>query len=126
MSLQNPRVGEAVVYTKSKQSAAPGPRAKQVNPARQGDSYSYVVDKYWRIKQVHGDATVTLVTRRGKMHVLPIEDPCLRKANLWERLLQSHRFPSRSSFTNDSEASLEYSHGKIFPFNAIMRIDHPT
>lgn len=40
-------VGDLVVYRKSKRSTAPGPRAKNIQPATHGEEYGYSVDKYW-------------------------------------------------------------------------------
>ncbi|MEO8270266.1 MAG: hypothetical protein ABI557_11140 [Aureliella sp.] len=87
-------VGDQVVFVKSKQSTAPGPRAQQVNPSLKGDQYSYVVEKYWVVVAVHDDASVTLVTRRGKEHRVQLDNPLLRRANLWERFVYARRFPS--------------------------------
>lgn len=101
MGLRTPNEGDPVVYSKSKQSVSPGPRARHVNPAGKGDSYSYVVEKHWSIKEVHADGTVTLVTRRGKTHVVRTEDPCLRPANLWERLIYAARFPGATEPSGD-------------------------
>ena len=87
------KVGDQVVFTKSKRSVSPGPRARQVSPDQKGNLYSYVVDKYWTIKEVHSDGTVTLITRRGKEHTLAQDTPGLRRARLWEKLLLKNRFP---------------------------------
>ena len=84
-----------VVYTREKHSLSPGKRAKNISPAPRGEMYSYEVDKYWVVRQVQ-DGVVVLETRRGKQHSLPIGDSRLRKANLWERLFFSRRFPEKS------------------------------
>ncbi len=89
----NFKVGDKVVYSKSKQSGAPGPRAQDVAPSPKGDDYTYVVDKYWIVREVHPDGHLTLMTRRGKTHVIPIDDPCLRLAGFWERVFHAKRFP---------------------------------
>jgi hypothetical protein len=85
-----------VVYTREKHSLSPGRRAKNISPSPHGEMYSYEVDKYWIVRQVR-DGEVVLQTRRGKTHSLPLQDARLRKANLWERLFFSHRFPSKSN-----------------------------
>lgn len=84
--------GDWVVYRKTKQSRVPGPRAQQVMASPKGDSYGYIVDKFWVVEAVRDDGTVFVKTRRGKHHRLSIDDPCLRKANFLERMLHRHRF----------------------------------
>ena len=61
------QVGDRVVFAVSKRSTRPGPRAKGIVPAAQGDSYSYTVDKFWMVVSVEDDE-LTLVTRTGKEH----------------------------------------------------------
>jgi hypothetical protein len=38
-----------VVYRKQKNSLHPGPHAQDIQPALHGDSYSYSVEKFWRV-----------------------------------------------------------------------------
>ncbi len=83
-----------VIYTREKHSLSPGRRAKNISPSPHGEMYSYEVDKYWIVRQVH-EGKVVLETRRGKMHTLPVEDFRLRKANFWERIFLSQKFPRR-------------------------------
>jgi hypothetical protein len=85
--------GDVVVYWKQKSSLHPGPHAKDIQPALHGDSYSYVVEKFWRVVAVQSDHTLVVRTRRGKLHSLFSNDANLRKAHWWERLLFRHRFP---------------------------------
>lgn len=72
-----------------------------MTPGAKGEQYNYVVDKYWAIAEIHEDGTVTIKTRRGKTHLIKLDDPCLRRANLWERLFYSSRFPRVSSTDRD-------------------------
>jgi hypothetical protein len=85
--------GDLVVYTMSKQSPQPGPRARSVHPAEFGDDYSYVVDKFWMVASVLDNDRVVLVTRRGKRRIARANDPLLKKANWWQRLRFRNRFP---------------------------------
>jgi hypothetical protein len=85
--------GEPVIYRLTKSSIRPGPRAQKVAPAPQGDSYSYLVEKFWVVRDVLPDGRVVLATRRGKEHVVPADDPNLRHARWWERLVYRGRFP---------------------------------
>ena len=62
--------GDLVVYRKSKVSTHPGPRAANIHPAPNGDSYSYTVDKYWIVETVLDDGTIVASTRAGKKNEL--------------------------------------------------------
>ena len=88
------RAGTIVVYSKEKVSVHPGPRAKNVRPARHGDLYWYEVDKYWIVESV-SEGGLVLRTARGKSHVVPADDPNLRKPSLkewlWLHLLARER-----------------------------------
>jgi hypothetical protein len=86
-------VGDVVVYRKLKVSAHPSPRAYDIHPAGQGDSYQYLIDKYWTIEQVLRDGRVVVITRTNKHHWLSPSDPNLRKAGLIIRLRYRKRFP---------------------------------
>ncbi len=97
------RIGDRVVYRKSKQSLQPGPRAEHVKPFEKGDGYSYTVDKFWIVAGILDDGTLVLKTRRGKQHRVSPGDPALRKANWWQRLRHRARFDEiESSQTGDS------------------------
>lgn len=88
------KTGDQVVYRKRKVSPHPGPRAEGIRPSRAGDDYTYEVDKYWTVAEVHQDGTLELVTRGGKAHRVSIDDFHLRKASLYERLFLRSRFPT--------------------------------
>ncbi len=92
-----------VVYRKQKFSASPGPRAKNVSAPKHGDTYSYVVDKYWVIKQRLDDNSLLLVTRTGKEHVVDADDPRLRLAKWWERWLLADRFRGEDQLAGGDE-----------------------
>ena len=87
------RRGDVVVVARQKFSTSPGPRAREVSPATSGDSYSYIVDKYWLVKSCD-DGELRLLTRTGKEHVIPADDFRVRKPTIWERLFARSRFPS--------------------------------
>lgn len=88
------RKGDWVVYTKQKSSTSPGKRAQEVSPATKGDGYSYVVDKFWVVQEIIDDKALLLRTPGGKENTVSVEDPMLRKANIWEKLVHSRRFRS--------------------------------
>lgn len=84
--------GDSVVYAKHKHSVMPGPRARDVDSAPQGEGYSYVVDKFWVVKGVNESGQLVLVTRRGKEHAV---DPCdfnLKRPTLWQRWWHRQRY----------------------------------
>lgn len=87
------RPGDAVVYTKTKHSTNPGPRAHDIDPASRGEYYTYAVDKYWVVENVDANG-IQVRTRRGKCHTIRPDDPRLRPAKWWERLFLKGRFPS--------------------------------
>lgn len=90
-------IGDRVIYTRDKYSNRPGPRAKNVSPTPHGETYAYQVDKFWVVNEFLPDGSIVLQTRRGKNHVVSSDDPRLRKASWWERLIYSSRFPEVSS-----------------------------
>jgi hypothetical protein len=86
----NYHIAQIVVYSKTKHSAHPGPRAKEVHPAERGDDYAYVVDKFWKIIGLT-ETSVKLVTRQGKEHCVDVNDPCLRKLRWWEKIIYRNK-----------------------------------
>jgi hypothetical protein len=85
--------GEPVIYRVSKWSTRPGPRAQSIRPARAGDYYRYVVEKFWIVEQVRSDGMLVLRTRRGKDRVVPPDAAALRRPSLWERWWYRRRVP---------------------------------
>ncbi len=86
-------IGDPVVFRMTKVSTEPAKRAHDVHPAPSGETYTYLVDKFWTVSQVYGTGELLLVTRRGKQHRVAVDDPRLRPARLWERWLYRERFP---------------------------------
>jgi hypothetical protein len=91
------RPGDRVVYTASKHSRHPGPRAERVTPERNGEGYHYDVRKYWIVRAVDADGRLTVVTRRGKERHIAASDERLRPARWWESLFFASRFPPAHS-----------------------------
>lgn len=83
--------GDWVIYRKQKTSNSPGPRAKEVRASSGGESYHYMVDKFWIVEEVLDDG-LKLRTRRGKRNKIPWNDPRLRAPSWWERLVYRGRF----------------------------------
>ena len=88
----NWREGDWAVYRKSKQGANPGRRAAQVIASSKGETYRYIVDKFWVVDEVLADGRLRLVTARGKVHTIDPDDPNLRRPGLLQRLLWRERF----------------------------------
>ncbi len=85
-------VGDWIIYRKQKRSPSPGPRAKSIHADQSGEEYTYIVEKYWIVQEIGPDGTLTLITRQGKQHVIPPDDPRLRKPGPIERWLVASRF----------------------------------
>lgn len=97
-------IGDWVIYRKSKMSPQPGPRAAQIAPSASGETYAYVVDKFWVVVDTGENGDLVLQTRRGKRHELSAEDPGLRHANWLDRLRYSRRFQEvELAISNGSE-----------------------
>ena len=85
--------GDFVVYRMSKESNRPGRRARHVEPSSAGETYRYLVDKYWVVDDAPDSGELTLRTRTGKIHQIDSNDRSLRRANFFERLFLRARFP---------------------------------
>ena len=88
--------GDPVFYFVTKDSERPGPRAVNVAPASQGDTYRYRVKKFWRVAKVLEDGRLLLYTRRGKQHVCPSTDRNLAKPSFFGRFWYRKRFPDHN------------------------------
>lgn len=84
--------GDWAVYRKSKNGSNPGRRASQVMASSKGESYCYIVDKFWIVDDVLSDGRLKLITARGKVHTIEPEDPNLRRPSILQRLLWRERF----------------------------------
>jgi len=87
-------IGDGIVYRKQKLSAHPSPRAYDIRPSGQGETYRYFVDKYWTVENVLRDGRIIVTTRTNKHHYLSPNDPNLRKAGPLVRLRCWKRFPA--------------------------------
>jgi hypothetical protein len=107
------QVGDPVVFRLTKYSTEPGPRARDITPAVHGETYRYVVDKYWSVSAVTADDQLVLITRRGKTHTVRRDDPRLRKAYWWERWLYGRRFPEVGKLTAPADGAAAQSHSSL-------------
>ena len=85
------KIGDWVIYRKQKSSKAPGPRAVDVRASTGGETYQYMVEKFWVVEDI-GDDSMLLRTRRGKQNTIAFDDPRLRIPSWWEKLLYRQRF----------------------------------
>lgn len=85
--------GDRIIYCKQKASNRPGPRARDVYAAPFGETYSYIVDKFWRVQDFTDDGRIVVTTRTHKVHYLNPNDPNLHKAGWIERVRYRSRFP---------------------------------
>ena len=90
-------VGDPIIYRVQKVSPHPGLRARSVHPAQRGDTYCYMVDKFWTVGDVLRDGRIVAVTRTNKRRFLRPDDRNLRRAGLVERLRFRRRFPQLAS-----------------------------
>lgn len=97
--------GDRVIYRKQKSSTSPGERAIEVRPASSGETYQYMVDKFWIVDEVLEDNQIRLRTRRGKIHIVPADDLRMRTPRWWERWLYRSRFESIELANQASESS---------------------
>ena len=90
-------VGDHIIYRKQKASPHPSRRARNIRPSDYGETYSYLVEKYWVVSAVLDDGCIEVMTRTGKLHYLRADDPNLRQPSLIERWFYRDRFPQLSS-----------------------------
>jgi len=85
--------GDWVIYVKTKYGPQPDPRATVVAPMAKGENYTSQIEKFRRVVRVGDDGTVLLRTQSGKLRLMDADDPNLRHAHWWERVLYRRRFP---------------------------------
>jgi len=98
--------GDLVIYTVTKQSPHPGPRARGIQASQGGEDYAYVVDKFWMVLEVLSGDQVLLATRRGKRRTVLVSDPMLKKAGWWQRLRYRSRFPGQEVLSEKSSGEV--------------------
>ncbi len=69
------------------------PGAKQVVPSLRGESYSYVLDKFWLVMGKADSGKLRVRTRRGREFQIDPDDRRLRAATWRERAVWRHKFP---------------------------------
>lgn len=86
-----------------KHKAHPSRRAQGIQPAANGDTYSYYVRKYWVVSNVLDDGRLMLETPRGKKRTVHADDPSLKHATILDKIL--HRSALGQSETAAATAS---------------------
>lgn len=89
---RNWKPGDWVIYRMSKHGVAPGRRAHHVSASQKGESYNYIVDKFWVVERVAANGDLHVRTPGGKTRVLSAQDPNLRPARWWHRFQWGERF----------------------------------
>tara|TARA_R110002049_G_scaffold185580_3_gene353809 strand:- start:33179 stop:33499 length:321 start_codon:yes stop_codon:yes gene_type:complete len=84
--------GDWAVYRKSKRSTVPGRRACRVTANPKGETYNYVVDKFWVVESVLPGGRLLMRTAGGKSHTIDLSDPNLRRPSLLQRFIWRERF----------------------------------
>jgi len=84
--------GDWIVYRMTKHGVAPGRRAHHVSATPKGESYNYLVDKFWVIDSVSPNGDLYVRTPGGKTRVISANDPNARRARWWHRLQWGARF----------------------------------
>lgn len=92
MPASNWSPGDWAIYRKSKRSVSPGRRAENVVASPKGETYTYLVDKFWVVEAVLPGERLRLRTARGKTHVIGLDDPCLRRPSWLQKLFYRDRF----------------------------------
>lgn len=100
------RVDDWAIYRKSKRSTHPGRRALRVKANTKGETYAYVVDKFWVVDEILDDGTIVLRTARGKRHHIAPDDRNLVRPNLWTRLRWTERFQSVATQKQEPTATV--------------------
>lgn len=96
------QVGDPVIFLMTKQSSHPTLRATNISPSAHGDGYSYVVEKFWVVREIRDDGWLVMQTRRGKTRLVRAEDPRLKRASWWHRWVHRDRFPQTPPFGESS------------------------
>ncbi len=103
--------GDPVIFTKTKFSVHPGPRAEDISPASHGESYSYLVKKFWTVI-ANTDDRLLVRTRTGKQHWIDLDDPALRAPTWWERFRHRDRFPAAEESAQMPDEGAGERHGQ--------------
>ena len=86
------KVGDKVIFKKTRNRMRPGRNAHDVAPTVHGDYYTYLVDKYRKVQGVTPEGMVILISPKGKTQVMNAGSPCLKKAGWIDRLLHYRDF----------------------------------
>lgn len=92
MRTGNFQKGDRIIFAKTKFGPHPGPRAEDIDPSLHGETYSYLVKKFWAVL-VCEDDRVLVQTRTGKRHWIDLDTPGLRAPTWWEQIKYRERFP---------------------------------
>jgi len=92
MSTEYFQRGDRIIFTKTKFGPHPGPRAEDIDPSLHGETYSYLVKKFWTVLD-REENRLLVQTRTGKQLWIEMNDPGLRAPTWWEQIKYRERFP---------------------------------
>ena len=88
------KIGDYVIFRRLRSANRPSRKATRIRPSLRGESYAFVVNKYWIVDDLIDDEELVLLrTPKGKTISVSIHDPSLRHATIVERWLYRRRFP---------------------------------
>ncbi|MEM9366718.1 MAG: hypothetical protein AAGD07_12050 [Planctomycetota bacterium] len=99
--------GDWAVYRKSKRSKNPGRRAAGIKATSKGETYAYVVDKFWVVTRVLPNGDLLLKTAGGKKHQISPSDPNLLRPGWLTRLRWRDRFRAAAGDSDAKTTSRE-------------------
>lgn len=99
------KVGDWVIYRLSKRGTSPGRRAHHVSASPKGESYNYLVDKFWVVQDITAQGDLVVRTPGGKVRTLRPDDPNLRPARWWHRMQWGSRFRTAEQQLQDDHTA---------------------
>lgn len=115
-------VADRIVYRRTEIGLHPARNARLVAPAKNGDGYSYCVDKYWVVDAVLPDGKLVAKTRRGKLHELNPDDPNLRLASRFKAFWREWEIRMRPCYLILSLLTLIFVVAGYFFFGIVIAI----
>ena len=99
------QVGDWIIYRMTKHGVAPGRRAYHVSASQKGESYNYLVDKFWVVDTIDDQGNLHVRTPGGKTRILAADDRNIRRARWWHRWQWRQRFLTAEMRRDSAEAA---------------------
>ena len=107
-------INTLVVLLTQRYSPTPSPHAKGLYATPCGDDYSYYLEVYARVVAVLPEGKILVGTKTGEQYTLRNDEPSLRRASWWERLLFKKQFPPRTDTAGKTPATVLPIEGMSF------------